>query len=191
MGTRGMIGFISQGNERFSYQQFDSYPSGVGTEVAEFCDRLSESWSINLGMVHAVANLTQVNSESPKPSEAVIKELEPFTNLRVSDQSTEDWYCLVRNTQGHPEMILKSGYCYGDKEFGDDPLFCEWAYIIDFDNNVLDVYTSWELRGREAGMWGPGGILKTASFPFGECRHGMALLVREAEGEDLLPVEEN
>ena len=33
MGTRGFVGFVAEGREVIAYQQFDSYPSGVGVDT--------------------------------------------------------------------------------------------------------------------------------------------------------------
>jgi len=42
MGTRGLLGFIISGRRRASYNQFDSYPSGLGAQVAKFILGLKE-----------------------------------------------------------------------------------------------------------------------------------------------------
>lgn len=42
MGTRGLLGFIIAGRRRASYNQFDSYPSGLGAQVAKFILGLKE-----------------------------------------------------------------------------------------------------------------------------------------------------
>ena len=36
MGTRGLLGFIIAGRRRASYNHLDSYPSGLGVQVAKF-----------------------------------------------------------------------------------------------------------------------------------------------------------
>ena len=42
MGTRGLLGFIIAGCRRASYNHFDSYPSGLGAQVAKFILGLKE-----------------------------------------------------------------------------------------------------------------------------------------------------
>jgi len=42
MGTRGLLGFIIAGRRRASYNHFDSYPSGLGAQVAKFILGLKE-----------------------------------------------------------------------------------------------------------------------------------------------------
>ena len=36
MGTRGFWGVRDNGRTRFTYNHFDSYPTGLGVDVAEF-----------------------------------------------------------------------------------------------------------------------------------------------------------
>lgn len=42
MGTRGLLGFIISGRRHASYNHFDSYPSGLGAQVAKFILGLDE-----------------------------------------------------------------------------------------------------------------------------------------------------
>ena len=36
MGTRGIVGFVSGGQEKLTYNHSDSYPSGLGVAVLEW-----------------------------------------------------------------------------------------------------------------------------------------------------------
>jgi hypothetical protein len=82
--------------------------------------------------------------------------LSGFTDLGVSRRSDDDWYCLLRKTQGNPALILKSGYILDSSDFMADSLFCEWGYIANFDDNVLEVYRGFQHtkhnKGRYANM---------------------------------------
>ena len=37
MGTRGICGFRFDDKDYLAYNHFDSYPSGLGVEIAEIC----------------------------------------------------------------------------------------------------------------------------------------------------------
>lgn len=42
MGTRGLIGFIHKGRRRATYNQWDSYPSGLGDAIIKFILSLND-----------------------------------------------------------------------------------------------------------------------------------------------------
>ena len=45
MGTRGLIGLIIAGKRHAAYNQFDSYPDGLGRDVVKFILSLTpEQW---------------------------------------------------------------------------------------------------------------------------------------------------
>ena len=75
MGTRGFTGFVVDGTEKIAYQQFDSYPSGVGVEVLAFLKTYPE--------LLAKARDLKVVNENSKPSAADVKALQPWTDLGV------------------------------------------------------------------------------------------------------------
>lgn len=37
MGTRGAYGFYKDGQNKLTYNHFDSYPEGLGNTVVDFC----------------------------------------------------------------------------------------------------------------------------------------------------------
>ena len=66
-----------------------------------------------------------------------------FADLGVSSQSSNDWYCLLRNVQGADALpyILDGtlSHLTDNVDFEEDELFCEWAYFIDREQKVLTV----------------------------------------------------
>jgi hypothetical protein len=48
---------------------------------------------------HMLVAIKEMNDDKP-PTEEDIEKLRPYANLGVSQQSTCDWYCLTRETQG-------------------------------------------------------------------------------------------
>jgi len=145
MGTRGFTGFVVNGAEKIAYQQYDSYPSGVGVEVLSFLKAYPE--------LLAKARDLKVVDENSKPSPADVKALEPWTDLGVSAQSTYDWYCLTRLSHGDPAAILTCGYLLDAHEFAQDSLFCEWGYLIDLDAMTFEVYQGFQKQPHSAGRF--------------------------------------
>lgn len=149
MGTRGVTGFRLDGIDKIGYQQFDSYPTGVGRGVVKDLHDLLRERS---GTEQAIRSLQVVDDKTP-PTPDQIERLAAFTDLRVSNQSTGDWYCLLRQTQGEPALILKAGFVEDSAAFMADSLFCEWGYIANFDENVLEVYRGFQKTPHDQGRY--------------------------------------
>jgi hypothetical protein len=90
------------------YNYYDSYPSGLGLNLVNeiilslYKDGL-ENWKELLEKIKVVYG-------DVKPTKRDIENLRPYTDLGVSCQSVDDWYCLTRHLQGSMERVLKSVY---------------------------------------------------------------------------------
>jgi hypothetical protein len=139
MGTRGVVGFVVDGVWKVTYNHFDSYPSGLGVEVLDFC-RSRKSWD----RFKALARKVELVDSDSKPTEEQIKQYTPFSDIHVSNQTLDDWYCLLRNTQGVETLKAiaqnKLWHMIDSHLFMDDSLFCEWGYVINLDTNRLIIY---------------------------------------------------
>jgi hypothetical protein len=150
MGTRGVIGFVVDGQEKLTYNHFDSYPSGVGYEVLNWLRTLSGS---KLDEVWDKAKaLTLVNADD-KPTPGQIEALKTYADQGVSTNQLDDWYVLLRQAQGSLGAFLDAGYAPDSHEFPLDSLFCEWAYVIDFDQIVFEVYKGFQKVQPTEGRW--------------------------------------
>lgn len=135
MGTRGACGYYVNGKEKVTYNHFDSYPGGLGNNVVEY---IRTHPILDIKKVAEEIELVESNS-IPTPKQ--IKECVKYTDLTVSERSTSEWYCLLRETHGDLNVYhdgLK--YMIDSSNFLKDSLFCEWAYIINVDTNKLEVY---------------------------------------------------
>jgi hypothetical protein len=147
MGTRGAFGVIIGEKEKIGYNQFDSYPSGKGIENLRW---LREA---KLGDVRRAAAVCNLVDDSTPPTPADVEWLKSVTDLAVSNQSTDDWYCLTRETHGDIEAMLSCGYIHDFHEFPLESLFCEWAYIVDLDANVFEVYEGFQQKKHREGRF--------------------------------------
>jgi hypothetical protein len=185
MGTRGAYGFRVNGKDFLMYNHFDSYPSGLGRQVVDFIRRNSDKTigklAKSLVVVDRDVNPTEAQKEMCRKAGVV--------DLSVSNKSENDWYCLLRKTQGDLSslkkvpLIITSG-----NEFVADSLFCEYAYILNVDEGVLEVYRGFNAQnhgrksqkhGRYAGLrlndpdgtpsdyWG---VVLVMTVPFGVVR---------------------
>lgn len=149
MSTRGAIGFVIDGDEKLTYNHSDSYPSYLGVRVLDFCRKAN--WS---EVREQAARILLVDENKP-PTPADVKALVAAgaTNLNVSEQSLDDWYCLMREAQGELGEYLKLGLMPDGNSFPLDSLFCEYAYVIDLDANMLEVYKGFQHEPHDAGRF--------------------------------------
>lgn len=129
MGTRHSI-FIQQGGEYklAKYGQWDGNPGGQGSLILEFLLGLNKT-----GWKAFRANAAKLGAMSKEDCEGVDK---------IENWATKfPW--LSRDAGADILKYVMDGVCTKtvlDLEFVKDSLFCEWAYVIDFDKNTFEVY---------------------------------------------------
>ena len=141
MGTRNLIAVQVDGEYKVAqYGQWDGYPSGQGVDILNFLREF------DLGVfVEKVRATVWLDKD-------VIQERwvecgaddSGWVGSDVSDKFDKFWPELSR---GFGSKILAFiwasapgvGLC-SHIEFTSNGLFCEWAYVIDFDKGVLEVY---------------------------------------------------
>lgn len=135
--------------DKLTYNHWDSYPGGLGVVIVRAIknhddEHLAGTW----------ARLTLVDDDHP-PTKADQARYEEVADLNVSQRSLNDWYCLLRNGQGEPERYIDGTYdhCYSGNDFLADSLFCEWAYIINMDTRMLEVYEGFNKEGSAPGRY--------------------------------------
>ena len=127
MSTRGAIGFRKDGVDKVTYNHSDSYPDWLLRKVVEFASQHTD-----LALNNMFDRIELVN-EGDVPTPDQIEVYNKYSNTNVGIQSSESWYCLLRETQGDLEVYSLLGGCthmIDSHEFLSDSLFCEWAYII-------------------------------------------------------------
>lgn len=149
MGTRGFTGLVIDGVEKIGYQQYDSYPSGVGVQVLKELHELVK----DMDLFKEKARELQVVSNVAPPTADQIERLAEFTDLGVSNQSTDDWYCVLRSTQGSIREIVRAGFVEDHSNFPLDSLFCEYGYLVDLDRGTFEVYEGFQQDIPKAGRW--------------------------------------
>lgn len=149
MGTRGSLGFIAEGNAKFTYNHYDSYPDGLGLDVLRW---LRETVA-NDGETESRVQVTLMSpvEEDASPTPGELEFFSEFHDPRVS--RGDDWYALLRDTQGNPAKILRARYYVDASEFPLDSLFCEFAYVVDFDARVLEAYEGFQRTSPTRGRW--------------------------------------
>ena len=160
MGTRGLLAFAHDGEIKAAYNHFDSYPSGLGADVAKFIRSLDTSEIGEDGgnypeVKERFKRLVAV-SEDEKPTEDQKLALLKYYDPRVSTGQTDEWYALLRDTQGNPQAFLDAGFYIDAVEFAQDSLFCEWGYVIDLDAEVVEIYKGFQTSPHSQGRFATG-----------------------------------
>lgn len=115
MSTRGLIGFVHNGDVHAQYHPHSSYFSFLGQEIVDFCDTVVD-WEA----------FTQAY-------EKINWQQDIETNL------SEDMIGA-----GILKHILAGNITHliDEKDFAKDSLFCEYAYLLNLDTQALEIYSS-------------------------------------------------
>jgi hypothetical protein len=184
MGTRGLNGWVVDGNVYASYNQYDTYPSGLGRTAVEYVNQLvlNRATQATRDQVRA---LRKVN-DGDKPAADEMAALQRAGRADGNVSSGDDWYSALRNNQGSFSAILETGFILDSADFAADSLFCEYAYLVNLDNETLEVYKGFvsegaQVEGRFAdidttnGSNGYAPITLVDTIPFAEIADGASL----------------
>ena len=143
MGTRHLVAVQLDGEYKIAqYGQWDGYPEGQGVRVLKFLKETNPDAFI--AQLRRLRWATDEQIEDAWVAAGAVREssftsLEGATILDVVLRAAVPENLLMRDNIG----------------FAQDSLFCEWAYVIDFDTNVLEVYIGFQkapdFDGRFAG----------------------------------------
>jgi hypothetical protein len=156
MGTRGAWGFRIGGQDKVTYNHFDSYPEGLGDDLIAALRTRAPKRGEGVRWITALrqeAERIRMTDGKGAPSREERERLHEFLDTGVSSQSEMDWYCLLRRTQGHLENTLAAGVMIDSQDFLRDSLWCEWAYIINLDDETLEVYRGFQKSPHQLGRY--------------------------------------
>lgn len=137
MGTRNLTAVFKDGQYKVAqYGQWDGYPSGQGKTILRFLHTLSEG-------VYRKKFLSKLESLS-FITDAEIDAM----SQRIKAENIADWTIvwpeLSREAGGEIlDMIMRSDRpikLRNSINFAADSLLCEYAYVIDFDKNIFEVF---------------------------------------------------
>lgn len=203
MSTRGFVTFAVDGVNKTAYSQFDSYPEGLGLDVAAWAREAAADLDTTREAVRAL----RVVSENSDPTPEDVERLREFADFEVDRYVWDDekrdyiprerpsWYQLLRRTQGHPTEMLRAGVIEDAGGFPADSIFAEWGYVVDLTAEVFEVYKGFQIRphglGRFAGMApyreGYYPVRLVGSWPLAQSPEGGEL---DAPGKALPPVDQ-
>lgn len=178
MGTRGIMGFRVGGVDHLSYNHFDSYPSGLGASMFLDLKSMLGDWGLETLKENAQAVRLVTDDEATPTTEEMEKLSEHFDN-GVSTGSPDEWYALLRELQGELRRTINSGYMIDSHNFVNDSLFCEWGYIVNLDDEVMEVYRGFQTKPHNKGRYAlsEGDTVKEPSYEGGDSYYPIALTV--------------
>ena len=171
MSTRGIYGFRISGQDKATYSHSDSYPTWLGNSIMQFIHDTPEK------ELREIAARIELIKEDNEPTPEQINELKQYADLSVSTGSLKEWYCLMRRTQGDLTSYKNGLRLMIDSQmFLRDSLYCEWGYIINIDNETLEIYRGFNTR-KTAVKWGRYACLSVDEKPNGRRKYyGVTLL---------------
>ena len=148
MGTRHLTMVILDGKVKVAqYGQWDGYPEGQGKNVVNF-------------ILHGMKELEFKNNtrnsvfitddELNKRWKEITQRTDGMANLEEADKFKAKYPQLYRDMgSGVLKFIQESRdtvELQDKSKFAADSLFCEFAYVLDMDNNILEVYEGFNKR---------------------------------------------
>jgi len=151
MSTRGAIGFKIDGEYKVTYNHSDSYPEYLGDRVVEFMKKVVKEKKLDI-LRENVRNV-KMRLESTPPTAMEQERFQKFADTGVSSGNLDEWYVLLRNAQGIEgiEAIYKGklDVMINSFRFLADSLFCEYAYIINLDNDTIEFYKGFNKQAQK------------------------------------------
>jgi hypothetical protein len=159
MGTRNLTMVISNGEYKVAqYGQWDGYPSGQGSVVLDFLKNADmKKFRQNIDRCRFIDKSKRKQQEI-KNFMKKIGAGNGWMNMEQSRLYQEKYPCLTRDAgAGVLELIYQTEdndliWLNDNVDFAADSLFCEWAYLIDLDKNVLEVYRGFNTEPLEEGQ---------------------------------------
>lgn len=143
MGTRHLIAVQIDGQYKVAqYGQFDGYLTGQGTDVLNF---LRDKMDIDL-FKEKLRQCSWITDEEYSDAwvDCGAEPNSDFVNVEVSQRFYEKYPWLHRSSSAEVLSLIQdseNGLKLANSiNFAGGSLFCEWAYVIDFDKNTFEIY---------------------------------------------------
>jgi hypothetical protein len=143
MGTRNLTCVVHEGKMKIAqYGQWDGYPSGNGLLIRGFLKK-------GFNRDKFLAGLNKCKLLTGKEVGKLYEKLgivgtDGFVSMEDADRFKKTYPSLDRDMGANILRFIQKQkeewFHSNQKDFGLDSLFCEWAYVLDLDNNVLEVY---------------------------------------------------
>lgn len=148
MGTRNLTCVVVNNEYKIAqYGQWDGYPTGQGKTIVDFIKKKYNKEKF----LKALEKVSFVTLEEVQ--EAYVKAGVPKGEQYVSSEQVkkfEEILPAINRDLGALilEMVQEGAVnkLQNESEFGKDSLFCEYAYVLDLDRDILEVYKGFNTK---------------------------------------------
>jgi len=134
VGTRNLTIVFAGGEYRVAqYGQWDGYPEGAGISILRFLrDKMDElRFRTRLSQFSFIEDNDGITKRIDKAFE---KDVGPYCFPEFSRDTGCDILPMIQNGDA------TTRYLGNNLDFAADSLFCEWAYVVDFDHRTFEVF---------------------------------------------------
>lgn len=157
MGTRNLTCVVKDGEFKVAqYSQWDGYPAGQGATVCKFIVKnLKKQKGLEKfsKLVDKLIVLTE--EETNRLTDEATGSKDGWLSLEQSKALAKKLPALHRDTGAKIlQYIMDSDEGVGINlatEFAGDGLFCKWCYVLDLDNEILEVYNGFHKKALPGG----------------------------------------
>lgn len=145
MGTRHLICIVADGEYKLAqYGQWDGYPSGQGIDILQFMRDPRDAAALRNNLKLIKVPTEEENKAIMLAAVGHFKDGACWLTVEASKEIARNQPGLSRDTGAkilkHIANATREVLTRDSIAFAGDSLFCEWAYVIDFDKAQLEVY---------------------------------------------------
>lgn len=149
MSTRGVYGFRKNNQDKLMYNHFDSYPEGLGKEIIYYIKthtikKMNEIFN-RINPADSIKPISNYSKEELNKYEWILKE---FYSNKIIKQEKVMYNIVESYVETHNKLKAfdeeKLDLYPDNNDFILDSLSCEWGYILNLDNNTLEVWKGFQ-----------------------------------------------
>jgi len=154
MGTRNLT-MVIEGEKPVvaQYGQWDGYPSGQGMTALEFLR--SKSLKKFKKKLKLVRFATEEDEGEVKSFMESIGVTDGWMDMNQAGKYHQKYPLLTRDNGAQILQMIQDNnepiFLTDSSGFAKDSLFCEWAYVIDLDNNTFEVFEGFNQSALDEG----------------------------------------
>lgn len=160
MSTRGAFGFRIDGVDKITYNHCDSYPDGLGSDVVRWVRKACAPDRIEQTMTEVAGIEMAPSGQALATPEHIRRTGRRYINMGVGGgdgigQDSITYYRLLREAQPSHGIagVVDAGVMIEGAEFMTDSVFCEYAYIVNFDELTVEFYKGFQSKPHSNGRY--------------------------------------